>query len=361
MSLYIGLISGTSMDSLDAVLVDFSTVTPKLIETTNLAFPSELKAKFREVIGKAEVSFEELADFDIAIARLSTLAVKRLLETAGKAASDVRAIGSHGQTLFHIPGKYSLQVGDPNRIAFETGIKTIGDFRRMDIAAGGQGAPLAPLFHREVFGKHVKATFVVNLGGIANITYLPEAKNESIVGFDTGPANTLLDKWHEMHRDSAFDVDGRWAKSGKILTPLLQHLLLDEYFQAPPPKSTGPEHFNIEWLKKHLDGDERTEDVQATLVELTAASVAQAIKSFVPDGQVVVCGGGAHNVFLMERLKEHLNEFQFDKTDAFGVSADWMEAMCFAWLAKKHLDNEKLDTTSVTGAARDVHLGGSFG
>jgi anhydro-N-acetylmuramic acid kinase len=297
---------------------------------------------------------------DHALADHFSYAATRLLEKAGIPATDVTAIGSHGQTVWHQPEgprPESIQLGDPRRIARQTNIVTVGDFRRADIEAGGQGAPLAPLLHRTLFkpdnpgGSRV----VINLGGIANISVI--RADGSVSGYDTGPANCLMDAWTGRHRNENFDRDGRWAASGMAIPSLLESLLADPYFSREAPKSTGIEYFNLTWL----DGfrplrNHSAADVQATLAELSARSVAAGILPFEPE-DVLVCGGGVHNSHLLTRLKAQLPGIPVRSTAAYGLDPDWVEAVLFAWLAAERLENRALDTSGITGAGRPVFLG----
>jgi anhydro-N-acetylmuramic acid kinase len=294
-------------------------------------------------------------------------AVNSLLQNAGIPHSAVRAIGSHGQTIRHRPPAphqnhpFTLQVGDPSSIAQLTGIATVADFRRRDIAAGGQGAPLVPAFHRAVFNSN-RCRAIVNIGGIANITLLPTAG--SVLGFDTGPGNTLMDSWITRHRGESYDRDGAWAAAGKVVPSLLTSLLNDPYFAAPAPKSTGREHFNLAWLDRHLaesTSPVSASDVQATLAELTAQSIARAIVALSPaPREVFVCGGGAYNSHLMVRLEALLHPRQLGNTAQLGIAPEWVEATAFAWLAQQTLAGKPGNEPAVTGAQSYCVLGAIY-
>lgn len=359
--LYLGLISGTSADAVDAALVRFAP-TPAVVAAHSFPLPSELRAQIRAVTDQTPL--QTVAQLDVRVGHLFASAALELLHAAGRPVSAVRAIGSHGQTVWHAPSAdppFTIQLGDPNVIAEQTGILTVADFRRRDIAAGGQGAPLVPAFHREIFGRKAETHCILNLGGIANITVL---QDEAVAGFDTGPANTLLDAWIWASRGAAYDRDGAWAAAGRCQAALLESMLQDGYFRRPAPKSTGPEHFNLEWLQGHLDayGSIRPEDVQATLLELTARSVADAVLRCAPNTRaVLVCGGGIHNRALMARLSALLAPVSVISTAAAGVDPDFVEACAFAWLARQRLEGRAGNVPEVTGARVPVVLGGIYG
>ena len=363
--LFIGLISGTSLDGIDAALVDLSQ-TPRLIAARHQPYPRDLLDPLRALCLPGGNEIDRLGGLDRRVAFAFADAVAELLTQAGVPSQRITAIGSHGQTVRHRPGSpypFSLQIGDPNTLAEQTGITTVADFRRRDLAAGGEGAPLVPAFHQAMLRHPSRPRVVLNLGGIANITCLPPGdSNRPVTGYDTGPANTLLDRWVARHQDQPLDRDGAWAAAGRLLDPLLQRLLEDPYFSLPPPKSTGPEYFNLPWLERHLDPPpQRPEDVQRTLLELTAVSVSQAIaREGLAPAEVLVCGGGVHNSLLMSRLQHHHQEGQVRSTATQGLDPDWVEAMAFAWLASRTLAGLSGNLPSVTGARRDVVLGGIF-
>ena len=358
-SLYIGMISGTSRDGVDAALVRFHAGTPEILAALCLPYPSDLAGELSSLIFAGQrperIALKEL---DRKLAEHFSETVDRLLEKAGVNSNEVTAIGSHGQTVWHEPDgpmPVSIQLGDPDRIASNTGIVTAGDFRRADIEAGGQGAPLAPLLHRALFRPATGSRVVLNLGGIANISIIDE-KGE-VSGFDTGPANCLLDAWIQSVRAERYDSEGEWAAGGKVDRDLIKALLLDEYFLKPAPKSTGIEYFNLSWLEQiGAPGGLTARDVQATLTELSAVSIANAILPFEP-ADVLVCGGGVHNTWLLARISAHLQGIPLNSTAASGLDPDWVEAVLFAWLARERLAGRMLDTRSITGARQAVLLG----
>ena len=359
---FVGLISGTSMDGVDAALVDCSRAEPRLAATHKGAYSEELAARLRTAShSKGECSLAEAAALDAEVAAAFAETALALLSSAGQDPGQVEAIGSHGQTLWHAPEvrtPHTVQIGSPARIAALSGLVTVGDFRSADMALGGQGAPLAPVFHQWLFGRAGEARAVVNIGGIANLSVL--AADGSVAGYDTGPGNTLLDSWTRTCRGEAYDRDGQWARTGQVKEELLQRLLSDDYFSAPAPKSTGPEHFHLHWLERAGISDQPPEDVQATLVELTAASVADAIRSSCGGAAAAVSGGGASNSFLMERLAARCPESRPVTTADWGVHPDWVEAAGFALLARARLLGEPGNEPAVTGASRALPLGGVF-
>ncbi len=364
--MYIGLMSGTSVDAIDAVLMDFSKSNTDIIATYSQPLDPVLRKSINEVIENNSWP-QDVVEIDNAFAKASVVAIKKLLELASVKQSDILAIGSHGQTVWHQPhgiSPCSIQIGNPQRIANETGIKTIGHFRNADIEAGGQGAPLACAYHAAVLHSDQENRAILNLGGIANLTYLPMDTSENIVGFDTGPANTLLDSWIHNMKGQDFDHEGEWAKSGEVNEELLNLMLKDLYFQQPPPKSTGREKFNLVWLQYILDQHHslvHEEDIQATLLELTVQSIADAFRQWKLDAKkILVCGGGSKNTHLMNNLQSKLSDIKFEHTGDHGVPEQWMEAMAFAWLAKQHLENKPGNIPSVTGANKELILGEVF-
>ncbi|WP_266168572.1 anhydro-N-acetylmuramic acid kinase [Dyella subtropica] len=363
-ALYIGLISGTSADGIDAALVRFEQDRPQLLAALTHPWPETLRARILAVAqDETRLDLDAYGQLDVAIGQCFAEATQRLLESSGTAASAVRAVGSHGQTLRHRPqGDYpfTLQVGDPSVIAERCGIDVIADFRRADVAAGGQGAPLLPAVHAMLLSLTGKTRVVLNLGGIANITVL--GADGRVVGFDTGPANGLMDAWCLRHRGEAFDHDGAFARSGAVDDVLLTGLLADPYFALPPPKSTGREHFHLAWLDAHPRvATLAAADVQATLLEFSARSVAEAILRHAPDVvDVLACGGGVHNSVLMQRLTELLAPRATRSTADFGIDPDYLEATAFAWLARQRLLGLPGNLPAVTGARGPRVLGGIY-
>ena len=365
--LFVGTLSGTSVDGIDAALVRFG-ARLELIADHSLAFPAELKAELFALGRPGDNEIDRLGRTDTALGRLFARAINELLAKAGVAPRDVRAVGSHGQTIRHRPGfdpAFTLQIGDPNVIATETGIPVVADFRRKDMALGGQGAPLVPAFHEAVFRTKENDRVVVNIGGIANLTALPAAPTAPVLGFDTGPGNTLLDAWARRVLGTPMDRDGAFAASGRVVPKLLRAMLAEPYFAQPAPKSTGPEQFSTAWLETRLAGlaePPSDADVQATLVGLTARSIADAVKAL-PLGaapEVFVCGGGARNLGLMRALQAELPDCKVATTDALGVAGDWVEAMAFAWFARQRVLGLPGNCPRVTGASRAAVLGAVF-
>lgn len=367
--LYLGLISGTSADGIDAALVQFDASGERLHATLRFGrtypWPEALRRQL-VALGQqaAMLTLDDIATLDVRIGEQFAQVALRALADAGVDPAAVRAIGSHGQTLRHGATRqppFTLQLGDANVIAERTGITTVADFRRRDIAAGGQGAPLVPAFHAAMFRHPQHTRVILNLGGIANITVLPQDITQTVTGFDTGPANVLLDGWTARHCGTAYDAGGRWAGGGTVLPALLERLLADAYFTQAPPKSTGREHFNLEWLEAQLVGTEDPQDVQATLLELTARSVAQAVAGHAESAEeVLVCGGGAGNDILMQRLAFHLAPRAVHSSAIYGVEPQAVEAMAFAWLARQTLHGAPGNLPAVTGARHPVVLGGIY-
>lgn len=364
--LYIGLISGTSMDAIDAALVDIGDEGCRLAATHSLEIPGDNLAALRALVEHPEqTDLAGLGALDVAMGKVFAAAATGLMETAGVERGSVRAIGSHGQTVFHGPHgehPFTMQIADPNVIAALTGVTTVADFRRRDLALGGQGAPLVPAFHAAVFASDEEPRAVLNLGGIANLTLL--VPGEPVVGFDTGPGNALMDSWVRRNLGRKHDHNGEWAASadpdGKLLSVLMGH----EYFSRPSPKSTGVEEFNLAWLQKELDQLRSTFSpavIQSTLCVLSARTVAQALKQACPSpGGLYVCGGGAHNKTLVDHLAEELPDWRLSRTDSLGIGIDWVEAAAFAWLASRTLAGMPGNLPSVTGAREETVLGAIY-
>lgn len=358
---YIGLMSGTSMDAIDAALVSFD-------KKANLKlyreYPIEnsLRHQIRIINEKSDLG--HIAELDHELGHLFANAVQNLLLEAEIKPEEIASIGSHGQTILHKPDathRTSLQIADPNVICAETGITTVADFRRMDIAHGGQGAPLACAFHQFQFQQKNKSIIILNIGGMANITLL---SNNKVIGFDTGPGNALLDDWIQHNANKEYDKDGAWAKTGKICDDLLTLLLSDDYFLLPAPKSTGREYFNLDWLNSYLDRietDIAAADIQATLLQLSVITIHNSITDSAKQiDEVLVCGGGAKNLLLMETLKRLLNNTPIATTEKYELNPDCIEAVTFAWLAKQRIENKAANLPSVTGATKAVLLGGVY-
>ena len=371
---YIGIMSGTSLDGIDVVLCDIGHNRCELIHTLEYPMPSSLKSDILHLI-ENKVTLAEVGQIDYRLGLLFTQAVAALLIRENIDASTIVAIGLHGQTLWHEPTgiyPFSMQLGDANIIASKTGIPVVSDFRRKDVALGGQGAPFAPAFHEFIFGNINNAMCVINIGGMANITVL----GKKLIGYDTGCGNVLMDMWMQKHQNVAYDKDGAWAKSGKVDYTLLDVMMADEYFALDYPKSTGREKFNEAWLEEminrrgramslpsDMDNDTlekgrhaglplRDVDVQRTLLELTALSISNEVLKFHSD-VALLCGGGAKNSFLVERIKALMPNVEV----AIAQNADEIEAMTFAWLAYKRMHEEVVNLKDVTGASENSVLG----
>jgi anhydro-N-acetylmuramic acid kinase len=367
MELYLGLMSGTSADGIDAAVVDFSAQFPHVVATAYTPYTAELREKILSLYQPGENEIHRLSELDVQLGQIFAAAANKLLQEHTIAPQTIRAIGSHGQTVRHHPHQplpFTLQIGDPNIIAAATGITTVADFRRRDIAFGGQGAPLVPAFHQHLFTSSKMNRVIVNIGGIANATFLPHDPKQPIIGFDTGPGNALMDAWIHTHQQKMFDHDGRWAASGYASTLLLENLLKEPYFHQPAPKSTGREYFNLNWLNQHLQKINQKispVDVQATLAELTVRTIILSIRTHLPHGEILVCGGGARNSLLMSHLQALAKpHFTIETTEKYGVDPDWVEAMAFAWLAKQTLNGKPGNLPSVTGAQSPCVLGGIY-
>ncbi|WP_373029101.1 anhydro-N-acetylmuramic acid kinase [Sulfurovum sp.] len=351
---YIGIMSGTSLDGVDVVLCEINDLECRLLSSLEYPISLELKADILNII-EGESSLEQLGQLDNRLGLLFTQAVGALLIRENIDAKSIKAIGLHGQTLWHAPAEeypFTMQLGDPNILTVKTGIPVVADFRRKDIALGGQGAPFAPAFHEFIFDNINNSVSIVNIGGIANITVL----GEKLIGYDTGCGNVLLDMWIAEHQGLSYDEDGAWARTGSVDYGLLDRMMSDDYFEEPYPKSTGREKFNKTWLQGYLSGHTHNpEDVQRTLLELTALSISNEVLRFNRD-MVMLCGGGAKNSFLVERIKVLMPNVEV----AIAKYADQIEAMTFAWLAYKRIHNEKVNLKDVTGARENAVLGGIY-
>lgn len=360
-ALYVGLMSGTSMDGIDAALVDCFTRKPHLVATHSKPWSDSIRQQLVQTRQLDDEGVFGLQELDKAIAKHFAEATLELLTISGTDTHEIIAIGSHGQSIRHRPHAdkpFSLQLGTGQHIADLTGIQTVSDFRSADIKAGGEGAPLAPAFHNEVLRSRSENRCVVNIGGIANVTFLPGDETARVTGYDTGPGNNLMDGWITRHRSEPYDRNGEWARSGQVNHDLLTRLRADDYFQLPSPKSTGFEYFNHDWLKQHGVDALPAEDVQATLAELTAGTIVDAVQaSGLTIDRVLVCGGGVHNTYGIEQLQSSLGNIPVESTGIHGVQPDWAEAMAFAWLAQRFIENKPGNLPSVTGARKAVVLG----
>jgi len=372
---FIGLMSGTSLDGVDGVAVSFSDNGVRILADASMAFPADFKAELLALNtpGANELHRGALAGNAIAEAyALVVASLKGQLAAQGIAPTHVRAIGAHGQTVRHQPRLataagttvgYTLQLINPSLLAERTGIDVVADLRNRDVAAGGQGAPLVPAFHQHVFGQAGNTVSVLNVGGIANLSVLPGDSHQPMLGFDCGPGNVLLDAWCQKHTGAVFDADGRWAAGGRCQPELLRLLLDEPFFALTPPKSTGRDLFNSDWLQHKLTSmpDLRAQDVQATLTELTASSCATAINCYASKSEVVIfCGGGAFNHYLLQRLQALLSHVTVQSSEAYGLPPLQVEAAAFAWLARQTIERRPGNLPSVTGAAGPRILGAIY-
>ncbi|NQZ80761.1 MAG: anhydro-N-acetylmuramic acid kinase [Colwellia sp.] len=366
--LYIGLMSGTSADGIDLALVDFSASKISLVASFYQAYDDNTHQQITNLYQTNANEIDLAFSLDVMLAQQFSQAIANLLKQEQLQASDIIAIGNHGQTIRHRPNKetnitapFTLQIGCCQTLATLAGIRVVGQFRKKDMVLGGQGAPLVPAFHRALFPCESTDVFVVNIGGIANITYLPGDKEQTIIGFDTGPGNALMDNWYQEHQNGRYDVDGNWAKSGVINEMLLSQMLDDNYFKKNAPKSTGREYFNHAWLAHYLRNSTlSTADIQATLTALTCRSICQQITQLSTKGNVYLCGGGTFNTHLVNQLKQSLKQHKVMNSDIINIDSDALEAMAFAWFSfafdKKIIGN----IPAVTGASKEVILGNEF-
>lgn len=360
--LYIGVMSGTSMDGVDTALVSIEDTGIILLAHDEFPMPDDIKARLLEVCIGQKTDLIAIGELDHQLGHLFADAVLQLLDKSGTPASSVTAIGNHGQTVFHQPtgdSPFTMQLGDANIIAAKTQIQTVADFRRKDMALGGQGAPLVPAFHHTIFHPRDSSVVVLNIGGISNISVL--RPNQPTLGYDTGPGNMLMDAWVDKHTGEKFDRDALFALKGQLNQALLEQLLNESYLSKMPPKSTGRELFNLPWLEQQLTEfkDLAAEDVQCTLCEYTALTIANEVETYRLGNQpaLYVCGGGTRNPLLMKRLSELLPGWEVESTTSKGVDADYMEAMAFAWLAQRHVHQLPSNLPEVTGASRPASLG----
>lgn len=359
-ALYIGLMSGTSLDGVDAVLLEISDSHCLVKQTSFSPFSAELR---QALLDLHHPSDNELEHSCLVANKLSTIyasTIKTLLETAGIKHTNVLAVGCHGQTIRHRPEMgFTLQIFNPALLAELVGITVVADFRSRDIAAGGQGAPLVPAFHKAVFQHPSINRVIVNIGGIANLTYLPA--HGQVIGFDSGPGNMLMDAWIRQVKNKPFDKSGEWAASGKVIQPLLHQLLAEPFLLLPPPKSTGRDLFSLRWLQPKLNAEYDPADIQRTLLEFTAHSIAAAIKAHcVGVDEIYLCGGGANNQTLTARLRDLLQPVKIEPSDALGIAVNSVEGAAFAWLAQQTLENKPGNLPAVTGARGPRILGAIY-
>lgn len=360
MRLFIGLMSGTSMDGIDAALVDVDTNT--LIAGITRPYSADAQQRLQVVLCGKPVGIEQLSQLNTVLGREFAYAVHQLLETAAVAPAQVIAIGSHGQTIYHdatadIP--YTVQLGCAHTIAVLTGIQVVADFRTRDLVMGGQGAPFAPVYHHALFGASVTPKAVINIGGVANVTFL--AQDTVVSGYDTGPGNCLMDAWTQKHLQKPYDANGAWAATGHVIEPMLIEMMTDPYFNLPAPKSLDKAYFSLDWLTSYLCTTYASQDIQATLLAFTAASICLAIKANnVPVERVAICGGGVHNAMLLDAIRVRLLNLQVVSSQVLGVDPDFLEAMMFAWLADKTIRKIPVDLTRITGASRASILGAVY-
>lgn len=369
---YIGLMSGTSVDSIDGALISFDKANKITIHHSHaISMPQDIKNQLLSLGTQPNISLENLGLLDNKLGNLFAECALNIIDQCNIPKKLIKAIGSHGQNIYHNPNiQFTLQIGNPNIITQKTGIPTISDFRRADMAAGGQGAPLAPLFHHALFYSTEKNRVILNLGGIANITVLKPGLTYPLCGFDTGPANGLLDAICSKYFNQPYDKNGDISISGKIQQDLLAKLLQDDYFKKSPPKSTGKEYFNLNWLEAHLENNKNyvPQDLLATLTELTAKTIADSVK-FISDKsfdkqfktELYCCGGGVYNAYLISRIQHHLGQnINVASTERLGLDPKWVEAALFAWLAKMRVEEKSLDLKNTTGSSRPVMLGAIY-
>ena len=358
--IYIGLMSGTSADSIDCAALDLSSEEIKVLNCKNFEIPIDLKKDIFQSSQSEKIDQEQIDDLDFRMAEVLVDSVKEIISYSDIEVEDIKAIGSHGQTIKHEPkseNPYTLQIGDPQKICNDLNITTVGNYRHDDIGAGGEGAPLTPVFHNKVFGSDRESKVIVNIGGVTNITALnyPE-----LIGFDTGPGNCLMDCWSRIHNVGNYDDKGSWASSGTINQSLLTEMMEDQYFSRKYPKSTGPDYFNHEWIKENLlriSEEIPIEDVQATLVQVTVISLIESINSLnFSNENIYLCGGGVHNDFLCSEINK-LSDSKVGTTLELGIDPDYVEAISFGWLAKQRIENKSFNLSEITGSKGEVYLG----
>jgi anhydro-N-acetylmuramic acid kinase len=358
--LFIGIMSGTSLDGVDAALVDFAQWPPRTLGFATVAIPADLRARLVALSLPGDSELEAAGELSLELADLYALAAKRVLEAASVDRASIVAVGCHGQTVRHRPERgFTIQLNDPARVAENCGIDVVADFRRRDLAAGGEGAPLVPAFHRAAFGIAGHSRCVVNIGGIANVTVI--GRDGTLLGFDCGPGNMLLDAWASEHLGMPCDLDGAWSRGGKVDRALLERLLDEPYFRRSPPKSTGRELFNRGWLAQRLLPGCAPQDVQATLVQFTARAITDAIGRFAGGTEeIFLCGGGARNGAIVDRITQLGAPAKVGITDELGVPSGQVEAVAFAWLALRCVRREPVDLTAITGARHPCILGAIY-
>ncbi|WP_435926616.1 anhydro-N-acetylmuramic acid kinase [Dryocola sp. BD613] len=360
---YIGVMSGTSLDGIDVVLAAIDEHLVVQLASYTHPIPLDIKNAVLAISQGQQLTLSQFGQLDNRLGKLFAQAVQNLMTQQSLTHADVTAIGCHGQTVWHEPqgeAAHSLQIGDNNQIVALTGVTVVGDFRRRDMALGGQGAPLVPAFHHALLAHPTERRMVLNIGGIANLSLL--IPDRAVRGYDTGPGNMLIDAWIWRQKGKPYDKEGQWASSGKVILPLLQQMLSDPYFAAPAPKSTGREYFNFGWLERQLAAFPglASEDVQATLTELTAVTIAEQVLLSGGCERLMVCGGGSRNPLLMARLAALLPGTEVGTTDEAGISGDDMEALAFAWLACRTMSGLPGNLPSVTGASEASVLGAIF-
>lgn len=359
-TLFIGLMSGTSLDGIDAALVEFDSDhhLPHVHHTHFLAYPDHVRTAILALQHPSDNELETTALLANVLAELYAITINQLLALHHIDPNTIAAIGCHGQTIRHRPELgFTLQIGNSALLSELTGITVVSDFRSRDIAAGGQGAPLVPAFHQALFAHKTLNRAIINIGGIANITYLNQ--NGDLLGFDSGPGNMLLDSWIKQHQHLDYDANGQWASTGRIIQPLLGAMLAEPYFKWPAPKSTGRDLFNIAWLNQYLSTDYLPQDVARTLVALSAQTIYDALACQLPD-EIYLCGGGAHNGLLKDDLQTLFGDIPIDTTTRLGIGVDWLEAIAFAWLARQCLNQKTASLPAVTGAKGPRVLGAIY-
>jgi anhydro-N-acetylmuramic acid kinase len=367
MALYIGVMSGTSLDGIDVSVVDFAQDSMRLVAAETYPFDETLRHDLLKLINTGRAHLHQLGQIDMALGHAYSEAIQQLLTETRINGDDINAIGCHGQTIYHAPDAaypFSMQIGNAHVVAALTGIDTIADFRQRDMVLGGQGAPLVPAFHQALFHDDKHNRVIANIGGISNITILPADKTLTVSGFDTGPGNVLLDQWYQQHHNDIYDDNGQWARDGEVNEALLSLLMADPFLSQTAPKSTGREHFNLNWLTEKLaefDTPIKAKAVQKTLLQMTANSLSQAVQQYAADtDEVYVCGGGAHNAVLMQALADALPTMTVDTTAVLGLAPDWVEACAFAWLAKQTMEHKPGNLPAVTGASKASILGALY-